>query len=102
MGGRDAHQTAGGTPALRYSVRAASLNIFRARMPMTLSRLYAILVSSGFRDINALCLSATALFAVGVTLLQYRNKSGNARQTTAQARQLKRRLITSGKPHTND
>jgi len=102
MGGRDAHQTAGGMPALRYSVRASSLNIFGARIPMTLSRLYAILDSSGFPDINALCLSATELVAGGVTLLQYRNKSGNVRQMLEQARELKRRLGSSVKLIMND
>ncbi len=41
-----------------------------------LPRLYAILDSSRFADTDALCLSATELVAGGVTLLQYRNKSG--------------------------
>ncbi len=55
-------------------------------------RLYAILDSSHFPDIDALCGSASELVAGGVTLLQYRNKSGNPRQMLEQARELKRRL----------
>jgi thiamine-phosphate pyrophosphorylase len=65
-------------------------------MPMTpLTRLYAILDSSGFPDTEALCLSASELVAGGVTLLQYRNKSGNARQMLEQAQELKDRLGSS-------
>jgi thiamine-phosphate pyrophosphorylase len=72
-------------------------------MPMTpLPRLYAILDSSRFADIDALCLSATELVAGGVTLLQYRNKSGNARQMLEQAWELKRRLGPSVKLMMND
>jgi thiamine-phosphate pyrophosphorylase len=72
-------------------------------MPMTpLPRLYAILDSSDLPDIDALCLSASELVAGGVTLLQYRNKSGNARQMLEQARELKRRLGPSVKLIMND
>jgi len=72
-------------------------------MPMTpLPRLYAILDSSRFADIDALCLSATELAAAGVTLLQYRNKSGKARQMLEQAWELKRRLGPSVKLIMND
>ena len=67
-----------------------------------LPRLYAILDSSRFADIDALCLSATELVAGGVTLLQYRNKNGNARQMLEQARELKRRLGPSVKLIMND
>ena len=49
-----------------------------------LPRLYAILDSSHFLDIDALCLSASELVAGGVTLVQYRNKSGNTRQMLEQ------------------
>ena len=59
-------------------------------MPMIpLPRLYAVLDSSRFPNIEALCLSARELVAGGVTLLQYRNKSGNARQMLEQARELR-------------
>jgi thiamine-phosphate pyrophosphorylase len=72
-------------------------------MPMTpLPRLYAILDSSRFADIDALCLSATELVAGGVTLLQYRNKSGKARQMLEQAWGLKRRLGPSVQLIMND
>jgi thiamine-phosphate pyrophosphorylase len=65
-------------------------------------RLYAILDSSRFADIDALWLSATELIAGGVTLLQYRNKSGKARQMLEQAWELKRRLRPSVKLIMND
>jgi thiamine-phosphate pyrophosphorylase len=67
-----------------------------------LPRLYAILDSSRFADIDALCLSATELVAGGVTLLQYRNKSGKARQMLEQAWGLKRCLGRSVKLIMND
>jgi thiamine-phosphate pyrophosphorylase len=57
---------------------------------IALPRLYAILDSSVFPDTEALCASAKELVAGGVTLLQYRNKAGNARQILEQARELKR------------
>jgi thiamine-phosphate pyrophosphorylase len=72
-------------------------------MPMTPPpRLYAILDSSRFADIDALCLSATELVAGGVTLLQYRNTSAKARQMLEQAWELKRRLRPSVKLIMND
>jgi len=55
-------------------------------------RLYAILDTSCFPDSQALFSTAEELSAGGVTLLQYRNKSGNAREMLGQARELKRRL----------
>ena len=64
--------------------------------------LYAILDSSRFPDTDALCLSASELAAGGVTLLQYRNKSGNPRQVLDQARELKGRLGDSVKLIMND
>ena len=69
---------------------------------MTLPRLYAILDSSHFVDTPALCTSAQELVSGGVTLLQYRNKSGNARQMLEQARELKRSLPASVKLIMND
>ena len=57
-----------------------------------LPRLYAILDTSCFRDSQSLFSTAEELLAGGVTLLQYRNKSGNAREMLEQARELKRRL----------
>src|SRR6266478_4534601 len=67
-----------------------------------LPRLYAILDASSFANTEALCLSASEVIAGGVTLLQYRNKSGNARQMLEQARELKRRLSSSVKLIMND
>jgi thiamine-phosphate pyrophosphorylase len=60
-----------------------------------LPRLYCILDSSNFPDTEALCLSASEVVAGGVTLLQYRNKTDDARQMLAQARELKRILGSS-------
>ena len=57
-----------------------------------LPRLYAILDASYFPDSQVLFSTAEELLAGGVTLLQYRNKSGNAREMLEQARELKRRL----------
>jgi len=72
-------------------------------MPMPpLPRLYAILDSSHFPDTEALCRSASELAAGGVTLLQYRNKTGDARQMLEQARDLKGRLGNSSKLIMND
>ena len=69
---------------------------------ITPPRLYAILDSSLFPDTEALCASAKELVAGGVTLLQYRNKSGNARQILEQARELRRALGNSVKLIMND
>ena len=67
-----------------------------------LSRLYTILDSSHFADIDALWLSASELIAGGVTLLQYRNKSGKTRQMLEQTWELKRRLGPSVRLIMND
>ena len=57
-----------------------------------LPRLYAILDASYFSESQVLFSTAEELLAGGVTLLQYRNKSGNARGMLEQARELKHRL----------
>ncbi len=67
-----------------------------------LPRLYAILDCTHFSDTEALCRSARELAAGGVTLLQYRNKSGNARQWLEQARELRQSLPTSVRLIMND
>jgi thiamine-phosphate pyrophosphorylase len=59
---------------------------------ITLPRLYAILNASLFPDSVALFAAAEELAAGGVTLLQYRNKIGNARHILEQACRLKRLL----------
>jgi thiamine-phosphate pyrophosphorylase len=69
---------------------------------MTLPRLYAILDRATFASIEGLYRSAAELAAAGVTLLQYRDKSGNAREILAQARELKRLLGSSVKLIMND
>lgn len=69
---------------------------------MKLPRLYAILDTSAFPDTEALHTSAQELAASGVTLLQYRNKSGSARQMLEQSRELKRRVGGSLKLIMND
>jgi thiamine-phosphate pyrophosphorylase len=67
-----------------------------------LPRLYPILDTSYFQDIEALLSAADELLAGGVTLLQYRNKSANAGEMLEQARELKRRLGGSVKLIMND
>jgi thiamine-phosphate pyrophosphorylase len=57
-----------------------------------LPRLYAILDASRFPDAPAMLSVAEELQAGGVTLLQYRNKLGNARRILADARELKLQL----------
>ncbi len=59
---------------------------------ITVPRLYAILDPSLYRDESHCYSAAEDLVAAGVTLLQYRNKTGSARQMLYQARELKRRL----------
>jgi thiamine-phosphate pyrophosphorylase len=67
-----------------------------------LPRLYAILDASRFPDGPAMFAAAEELRTGGVTLLQYRNKSGNARQILEQGRELKRRLGDSVRLIMND
>jgi thiamine-phosphate pyrophosphorylase len=67
-----------------------------------LPRLYAILDTACFPNVEDLFSTAEELSAGGVTLLQYRNKSGNAREMLEQARELKRRLGGSVKLIMND
>src|SRR3954453_12837735 len=56
-----------------------------------LPRLYAILDTAFFPSTKELIAVAAELLAAGCTLLQYRNKSGNARVMLEQARELRRR-----------
>jgi len=67
-----------------------------------LPRLYAIAdpaCFAGSAEFHEFC---DHLFSAGVTLLQYRNKSGNARQMLEQAQELKRRMGNSVKLIMND
>src|SRR6266568_9482229 len=62
-------------------------------MPMIrLPRLYAVIDSSCFLDADALFAAAQHLEAGGCSLVQYRNKSGNARIMLEQGQELRRRL----------
>ena len=65
-------------------------------------RLYAILDVSLRSDPLVLHSTTEELVAAGVALLQYRNKSGNARQMLEHALELKRRLSSSVKLIMND
>ena len=69
---------------------------------MRFSRLYPILDAGCFPDAASLFAAADELSANGVTLLQYRNKSGNARQMLDHARELKRRIGSRVKLIMND
>jgi thiamine-phosphate pyrophosphorylase len=62
---------------------------------MILPRLYAILDASAHADTDCLVAFAQDLAGGGCTLLQYRNKSGNARVMLEQARELKKRMGSS-------
>ena len=61
-------------------------------------RLYPIVDAAFFSTTESLALFAEELFAGGCTLLQYRNKSGNARVMLDQARELRKRLRATA-PH---
>ncbi len=67
-----------------------------------LPRLYCILDSAFFPTSSDLLPFAQALVAGGCTLLQHRNKSGNARTVLEQARALKRHLGSSVRLIMND
>jgi thiamine-phosphate pyrophosphorylase len=67
-----------------------------------LPRLYAILDASLFPDVEGMLAAAGELSAAGVTLLQYRNKSGNARQMLEHAHSLKRLASSRVKLIMND
>jgi thiamine-phosphate pyrophosphorylase len=65
-------------------------------------RLYAILDCSCFPDNYSLFAAAGELVAGGATLLQYRNKSGNARQMLEHALELRRIVPATVKLIMND
>jgi thiamine-phosphate pyrophosphorylase len=67
-----------------------------------LPRLYAILDASRSPDTPALLYVAGELQTGGVTLLQYRNKTGSARRILEDARELKRRVSESVRLIMND
>jgi thiamine-phosphate pyrophosphorylase len=59
---------------------------------IALPRLYAILDASFFPQTSEMLSAAEELAAAGLTLLQYRNKSGNAREMLGHAQELKKLL----------
>jgi len=63
---------------------------------MNIPRLYAILDAHFFQDTNSMLAAAQQLVAGGCALLQYRNKSANARVMLEQARELRRLLPRQG------
>jgi thiamine-phosphate pyrophosphorylase len=69
---------------------------------ISISRLYAIVDAAFFATTGGLVSYAQELAAGGCTLLQYRNKSGNARVMLEQARELKQQLGNSVRLIMND
>jgi len=69
---------------------------------LQLPRLYPILDAACFPDATAMFFAAEELAAAGCTLMQYRNKSGNARRMLDEARELRARLGASVKLIMND
>jgi len=69
---------------------------------LQLPRLYPILDAACFFDAAGMFAAAEALAAAGCTLLQYRDKSGNARRMLDEARVLRARLGPSVKLIMND
>jgi thiamine-phosphate pyrophosphorylase len=67
-----------------------------------LPRLYAILDTACFPKAEDLFSAGEELVGAGITLLQYRNKSGHAREMLQQAQELRRRLGNSVKLIMND
>lgn len=69
---------------------------------LTLPRLYVILDAGMFPDDAALLAAAQEIAAGGATLIQYRDKSGNARQILAKAHELQRLLGSTVRLIMND
>ena len=67
-----------------------------------LPRLYAILDASNYLSDDDLYTAASEFVAAGVTLIQYRNKAGDARQMLDHGRGLKLRIGSSVKLIMND
>jgi thiamine-phosphate pyrophosphorylase len=69
---------------------------------ISVPRLYAIVDAARFATTEEVAAFAEQLVAGGCTLLQYRNKSGNARLMLEQARELRRRVGDAVKLIMND
>jgi thiamine-phosphate pyrophosphorylase len=74
---------------------------FHQRM-IHIPKLYAILDPSTFRENQTMFRAAEDLVSAGVSLIQYRNKSGDARQMLDHALELKRRVQDPVKLIMND
>jgi thiamine-phosphate pyrophosphorylase len=83
---------------VRVELRCRDMTEKTTRLP----RLYPILDPAFFPDADGMFAAAEKFAAVGCTLLQYRNKSGNARQMLDQARELRARLRSNVKLIMND
>jgi thiamine-phosphate pyrophosphorylase len=70
--------------------------------PRILPRLYPIVDASCFQSSEALFAQAQQLVTAGVSMIQYRNKSNNARVMLEQARELKRLFGSDVKLIMND
>ncbi len=69
---------------------------------MDFPRLYAILDAGCFAGPDALFAAAQDFISAGVSLIQYRNKAGNARHMLGQARELKQLVGLQAKLIMND
>jgi thiamine-phosphate pyrophosphorylase len=69
---------------------------------IVIPRLYPILDATSVPDTDQLCTLAEQLIQGGCRLLQYRNKSGDARTMLAQAKGLKQRVGTRARLIMND
>src|ERR1700757_85641 len=69
---------------------------------IVIPRLYPILDATSVPDTDQLCTLAEQLIRGGCRLLQYRNKSGDARTMLEQAKDLKQRVGTRARLMVND
>src|SRR6202007_2533683 len=69
---------------------------------IVIPRLYPILDATSVPDTDQLCTLAEQLIQGGCRLLQYRNKSGDARSMLEQAKGLKQRVGTRARLIMND
>jgi thiamine-phosphate pyrophosphorylase len=84
------------------ALRRGKPRLHISKSMLQLPLLYPILDTACFPDVAAMLAVAEELAAAGCTLLQYRNKSGNARQMLDQACELRARLGSGLKLVMND
>src|SRR5438445_12455545 len=87
---------------MRERKKGPPLSCYSICIMIALPRLYAIADASCFADTVALIAYTKEVIAGGVTLLQYRNKVGNAREMLEQARELRRHAGSRVKLIMND